>query len=156
MDRSSQDKVAGILAGNEKVMQTFARLFAESFAVYTVEVINRLACAAPEEAGSAPGRPSASVPDDLASAPDWVRAAYERSRGQGVEAESDAEVWPRVVRNSLALALRKQGMTQADLARKLGKSPTVISRILRDPKRSRVRTLEAIASALGLSLAEIL
>ena len=52
--------------------------------------------------------------------------------------------------------MRERGVTQAELARRLDKSPTSISRILRNPERSRVDTIRQIAKALKVDLSGIL
>lgn len=51
--------------------------------------------------------------------------------------------------------LKAKGMTQAALAKKLGVTPAVVNRVLKNPDRSMVATLRKIAKALGVDLYEI-
>jgi len=148
-----KETFAEAFLANEALVQRLGRLFAESFAVYTVEVIARLSRQGTDGGRGAAARSGEATTEQV---PDWVRQAYRRSMEKGVETETADEVRPNAARNQLVLALRDRGMTQADLARKLGRSPTVISRIFRHPERSRLRTLREIAEALDLDLSDIL
>lgn len=76
--------------------------------------------------------------------------------------EGRLETWPlattveRQAGNRLRHLLEQKGMTQADLARKLGVSPAVVNRVLKRPDRSMVATLRRIAVALHADLWEII
>lgn len=135
--------------------------FAKALAVYTVEVLELL-----EDRGLrlSDFESNSPAPTDaesqLRSAPKWVRAAYERAkkvtqRSDAVESE-ERSVQARIIRNRLMLALHRANITQADLANRLGKSASGVSRIFRNPERSRLRTLQAIAKALRVDLSDIL
>ena len=50
---------------------------------------------------------------------------------------------------------KEQGVTQQELAKRLGVTPAVISRVFKIPNRSKVDTLRRIADALGVELVEI-
>jgi transcriptional regulator with XRE-family HTH domain len=52
----------------------------------------------------------------------------------------------------IKLLLDKQGLTQKDLAAKIDKSETSVSLIMKSKTQPRKETLEAIASALGVSV----
>lgn len=95
--------------------------------------------------------------DNLESAPRWVRQAYERAKKvtEPTEQVDTRELRGRLIRNRLMLALKKQNLTQSALADRLGKSRSQISRILGNPERCQVRTLQAIADALDTSLSDI-
>ncbi len=93
---------------------------------------------------------------DLASAPQRGR----RTGREGTETDTPIEVKPseirkNLIRNRLLLALKEQGMTQAELAKKLGKPDSQISRILACPERSKLTTLTEIAQGISVDLSEI-
>lgn len=48
------------------------------------------------------------------------------------------------------------GLTQREIARRVGVSPVVINRIFKNPDRSTVATLRKIAKAMGVKLVELL
>lgn len=135
----------------------FADLFARAFAAFTRELLSmaqrdELSVALAESAKLR----HATGAEALAEAPDWVKQAYERTKDITDGEEIDiGKVRGKLIRDRLLVALRKQGMTQGELARKLKKSPSQISRILRDPERCQVNTLRAIADALNTDLSDI-
>jgi hypothetical protein len=134
--------------------------WAEELAEYTYQLLRRIS---PETisglrvtAPPAVGEPIEDHSVTLETAAAWVREAYARAkkfRGRGLS-ETGARAF--VARDRLLQALRQSHMSQADLARRLGKSPTSISRIFKAPHRSRVTTLQAIAEVLQVELADIL
>lgn len=137
-------------------LEALGRIFADAFARYTVQVLSSAGAQAwsSSPADREPGlEPAADTIDD---APKWVRQAYERAKRGDTEPLPQEQARRRVARNKLVVAMRQRGMTQAELARRLGKSPTSVSRILRNPDRSRVETIRAIAEALDVDLTEIL
>ena len=132
----------------------------EELAEYTYQLLRRLA---PEGMPGLQAVPTARAPEpvedrgaSLATAPEWVREAHARATTSHAGGLSDAGARAFVARDCLLQALRRRNMSQADLARQLGKSPTSISRIFKAPHRSRVTTLQAIAAALQVELADIL
>ena len=140
------------------VVDALVDVLARWWAVYTVELFSMLeerGLALPSRAPRETGAPPAE--DMLAAAPAWVRAAYEQAKTAAEPVHSDErEVRGRLIKNRLALALKKQGMTQSDLARKMGKNPSHVSRVFRDPQRCKLSTLTAIADALGVDISDIL
>lgn len=70
------------------------------------------------------------------------------------------ELTPRVAREVTGIHLRRlvraRGMTQKDLASRLGVNPSVITRVFARPDRARVETLQRIADALGVPLGDLL
>jgi hypothetical protein len=134
--------------------------WAEEVAEYTYQLLRRLAPqwvaglrAAPTNGPAEPVEDGAAV---LEGAPDWVREAYAHARDSNEVGLSDAGARAFVARDCLLQALRRSNMNQAELARRLGKSATSISRIFKAPHRSRVTTLQAIAGVLQVDLADIL
>jgi ribosome-binding protein aMBF1 (putative translation factor) len=63
---------------------------------------------------------------------------------------------PELITQRIKQALSSKGWTQAQLASEIGVSPTVISRVLSRPDRSRVDTLQRISKALGVDLGSLL
>lgn len=140
-----------------KAIEMLGRVFARSFAIYTVEVLSMAERRGLDLGfGWAHAQRPRGDDDPLESAPEWVRQAYEKARevAEPVEA-NEREVRGRLIGTRLSLALKRQDMTQAELARKLGKSPSQISRILRNPERSQLKTLQQIAEALKVDLSDI-
>ena len=132
--------------------QIVADVIARVMATYTVEVIAQL-----KSQGLLQAEDELAATQALASAPDWVRESYARAKANPTPIERDAEdVRAQLIRNRLVLALKRRGMTQADLARNLSKSPSQISRIFRNPQRSRLGTLKTIADAIKVDLSDLL
>ena len=141
--------------------------FAKAFAVYTVEMMRLLderrmdTGHSPEVDEPQPGDASPLSPGqptlDLASAPEWIREAHKRAKGVAKPIHTDpADRRARLIRDRLAIALRRREMTQSALAKRLGKSPSQISRIFKNPERSQLNTLAEIADALEIDLSDII
>lgn len=60
------------------------------------------------------------------------------------------------VQTRLRSALQQSGLTQRQLAERLGVSPAVVTRILQHPERSKLETLLRVAKAMGTDLATVL
>jgi DNA-binding Xre family transcriptional regulator len=134
--------------------------WAEELAEYTYQLLRRLA---PEgivglqvTPPAVVGGPAYDHSASLETAPEWVREAHARATKSSAAGLSDAGARAFVARDRLTQALHRRNMSQAELARQLGKSPTSISRIFKTPHRSRVTTLQAIAAVLQVDLADIL
>lgn len=157
MGRKKSESFVDVLTANKDLTQALGRLFAESFAVFAVEVIARLNGYGPRTEDT-PASEIALPSDEifLETAPAWIKKAYKQSHRKNAEFEVDEDVRPRIARNKLVLALRERGWTQAELARRMKKSPTAISRIFRNPERSRVDTLREVATALDVDLSDLL
>src|SRR6185295_3904804 len=81
-----------------------------------------------------------------------------RSRYQGQKirfTEFDPAVPARKAVSHLKQIFKQRGIKQADIARKLGVAPSVISRVLKHPERSRLSTINDIADAAGIPLGEL-
>lgn len=55
----------------------------------------------------------------------------------------------------LRRVLKERGISQKELAKMLKVTPAVVSRVLKNPDRSKVATLRRMAAALGVELREI-
>lgn len=132
-------------------------IFAKSFAVFAFEILR---LAGKQGNGLADLAGAETAESALATAPDWVKKEYARTKKFIKSAKNlksdEAEFRAKVIRNSLVLALREQGITQAELAKRLKKSPAVISRIFRNPERSRLSSLQKIADALKVDLSDLM
>lgn len=51
---------------------------------------------------------------------------------------------------------KQRRIKQSDIARQLGVAPSVISRVLKHPERSRLETLRKIADAAGIAMIELI
>jgi DNA-binding phage protein len=57
--------------------------------------------------------------------------------------------------NRLRHVASQKGLTQKEIAEKLGVTPAAVNRVFQHPERSKVKTLRRIADALGVELYEI-
>ena len=156
MPPSSSESVVESLLTKEQLTLALGKLFAESFAVYTVEVLCRLnGVAKTQQLGVElpAGAPAVDSPGPL---PDYVKTAYASLSKAGTHYLAASKAASNVARNKLVIALRDKGWTQAELARRMKKSPTVISRAFRNPERRQVKTLRQIATALGVDISDLL
>ena len=158
MSQTRTDSIAELLSRSEAATEVLGRIFARAFATYTVEVLTLLeGKGVPLERVNQAGAAEVFGDDAFAGAPAWVKEAYERTKHtKEVVKPNGEEVRSRIIRNKLAQALQQRGMTQSQLAKQMGKSPAVISRIFRSPERSRLRTLQGIAEALDVDVTDIL
>ncbi|MCB9865706.1 MAG: helix-turn-helix transcriptional regulator [Phycisphaerales bacterium] len=96
-------------------------------------------------------------PDDTCDAiPASLRGVLAAANQPDAPSMSEAEARSRVAGNRLRAALERRKLSQADLARLLGKSPAFVSRVLQNPEKCRITTLRRFADALGADLADIL
>lgn len=65
------------------------------------------------------------------------------------------EVFLQFAGDEIAAARKAAGLTQTQLAKKLGVPQSQISRIERNPDRTTVRTLKKIAKALGVDVSAL-
>ncbi len=93
---------------------------------------------------------------DLADAPAWVQEAFAKSKASSEPGEDMARVGRRVARNSIVVKMRELGLTQKQLAERAGMKPNSVSRILKDPERSRVSTIRKLADALEADISNLL
>ena len=68
-----------------------------------------------------------------------------------INSDTLAEVFAR----RLKQAIKQSPMTQMQIADKIGVAPSVVSRILKKPDRSKLDTLYRIASAIEMPLREL-
>jgi lambda repressor-like predicted transcriptional regulator len=147
------------LAMSAQVGALFGDILASSLARFVVEFLKhaRESGLAFDNSGDQPVPKLNRGEAELEGAPAWVQEAFTALNQSGGETPMGIEeARTKVARNQIMVAMRKKGLTQAALAKKMGKSPTVISRILKNPERSRVTTLQSIATQLDVDLSEIL
>ena len=151
--RHTSDASALAALVQHEAFAEFGTAFARSFAEYTYQVMRRLQSAPTDESDSAPPVARAIAASDL---PPWVRDEYEKMRRGEGRTLSNAAAAALIMRNRLQRALREKDITQAELARRIGSSPAVISRVFKSPQRCRLSTLTRIARELGVEVADIL
>lgn len=135
--------------------------FAKAFAVFVHETETFAGC--PPEAASGPVAPKriSSREDFLAresAAPDDA-PRYNLDRPELAQMQ-EPDDQPLVTTDTLAelfasrlkQAIAQSPMTQKQIATKIGVAPSVVSRILKNPDRSKLETLYRIASAIGMPL----
>ena len=103
-----------------------------------------------EEPGIRSGEPT------LEDAPAWVQEEYAKSKANSEPGEDIARVGRRIARNSIVVKMRQRGLTQKQLAERAGMKPNSVSRILKDPERSRVSTIRKLADALEADISNLL
>lgn len=74
--------------------------------------------------------------------------------GQLTPISFDAQSVRQSIAERVRGAMRKRGMSQAQLAQALKVTPANISRILKSPEKSKIETFQRIASALHVDLGE--
>ena len=86
-----------------------------------------------------------------------VHAANQRAVRAGTlrAVEFDPAKPAKQMGNRLKQLLKQRGVRQAELASALGVAPSVISRVLKHPERSRLATIRSIADAAGIPLNEL-
>lgn len=62
----------------------------------------------------------------------------------------------RLVAARIRQVLKQRGMTQSELAERVGVNPSVISRVLSHPEKAKVETLRSYAEALGIALYSVI
>lgn len=161
------------LAAATLLTEILGNVFAKAFALFTVEVLRLLengdssllealeAAARQRTDGTKPSgvdSPSdGESGEDLSSAADWIKEAYQQAKGNVTPLDTDpVDRRARLMRDRLALSLKRRDMTQSALAKQLGKTPSQISRIFANPQRSRLSTLAGIADALEVDLSDLL
>jgi len=143
------------LRGSEvqSALSVMGQVFAEAFATYTATLLRRLGSEDPKGGAGDMLRKLETLAEELAPAEQKKKAAKKAVTGERATID---ELRPIMMRNKLVLELRSRGITQAELARKVGKAPAAISRILKHPERSRLTTLQQIAEAVDVDLSELL
>ena len=68
----------------------------------------------------------------------------------------DEDTISKAVATRIRWVMNEQGVSQRQLAEQIGVSSSVISRVLKNPDRSKVETIRRIAEALDIELREIL
>lgn len=68
----------------------------------------------------------------------------------------DEDAISKAVATRIRWVMNEQGVSQRQLAEQIGVSSSVISRVLKNPDRSKVETIRRIAEALDIELREIL
>jgi lambda repressor-like predicted transcriptional regulator len=137
------------------MVEQAARLYAKTFAEFAWALLRK---AAAEEVAAV--RSAKLIPDPTASletAPQWLKDASERAKAADpADDVTTEELLPKVARDCILQAMHEKGISQAGLAKALGKSPASVCRILKSPDRSRLRTLRQIAEAIGVDIGSLL
>jgi DNA-binding XRE family transcriptional regulator len=81
--------------------------------------------------------------------------ALER-RGEAEVVEFTADSPAEAAARRLKALAKRQGVSQSELAQRLGVTPAVVSRVFKNPDRSKVQTIRRIAKALGVSVREVI
>lgn len=91
--------------------------------------------------------------DELNALMDAYESAAAAGRQETMEFTADSPA--EAAAHRLRRAARKQGVSQKQLAERLNVTPAVISRVFKNPDRSKLATIRRIAQALGVELHEI-
>lgn len=91
--------------------------------------------------------------DELNAAIDAYESSASADAQETMEFTANSPV--EAATHRLRRVAREQGVTQKELAARLNVTPAVISRVFKNPDRSRLATLRKIAQALDVELHEI-
>ncbi len=135
---------------HSEMLEQYGEAFARALGVFVQEIARGQ-------------RPAVAIP----AADDRDEALHERlharssendqlaKRGQLQPIPFDGDALRQTFSDRIRAVLRKRSMSQKQLAQSLGITPANISRILKRPEKSQVDTLERIAAALGVKLADL-
>jgi len=143
-----------------EIMQRYAEPFARALAVF-VQELSKSDAAGPmhRDAGLTGSADASSEGDDEALMEELARAIEEndalQKAGKLEVIEINQDTASKTVAARLRWIIRDRGLTQKQLAQKIGVTPARISHVLRNPDRSKVDTLRKIACALDIDLRQI-
>lgn len=134
----------------ESIMREFSGPFAHALAVF----VNELREGNQRAKGSALEVPHADVSkgEQRELEAEFAQADDMAEQGTLESLEVTEHTLAEIITLRIRAALEAHGWTQARLAEEIGVSATVISRVLKQPDRSRVATLYRIADVLGMDL----
>lgn len=140
-------------------MDRYAEPFARALAVF----VRELAKSEPGESGAA-GFDYDSLEGNIEQNKDAEQQIAElvkhndrlAAAGQLDSLVLDEDTISKAVATRIRWVMNEQGVSQRQLAEQIGVSSSVISRVLKNPDRSRVKTVRRIAEALDIELREIL
>lgn len=149
-------------SSDAKLLKRFAEPFARAFAVFARDVsMSRAELEAIEGSRLADRQGLGRESED--GSPNLEELARIIERNDALEKKGKLkcfEINEDTASEALAVRLRRiikhRGLTQKELAARIGISPVMISRVLKDPDRSKVDTLRKIAQALDIDLREII
>jgi transcriptional regulator with XRE-family HTH domain len=155
----SVDVVRQLIESRLGGWEALSDAYAKSFAQFCSTLINNLeqsdsrsTADAKYDAAAPTRRGAKSLPPEASPR---VLAAYLEAMKSGATMLTGEAARSVIARDRLLAALRSSGMSQAELARQLDRKPTVISRILKAPERSRLSTLQEIAAALNVDITDL-
>jgi DNA-binding Xre family transcriptional regulator len=136
-------------------MDRFAEPFARAMAVFVAEL--SATGALRDDSGVAPCKRAPSQEQLMHQLAETI-AEQERlaKRGEIESITVDDNAITKAVAARIRWVMHERGVSQADVSDRVGVSPAVISRILKNPGRSRVDTIRKIAKALDVELRDIL
>jgi hypothetical protein len=133
--------------------QTIAQCVADLAVV--VARLSHLVGGEPEPVRPGVAPPSPPDPDGLAAHLARVTREHQR-QGQAVEREAfTPEQSGQFASRRFRDLLRASGITQKELAARLGVAPSALNRVLKNPERSKLATLRRIAAELGREVGQV-
>jgi len=144
----------------DEIMQRYAEPFARALAVF-VQELSKSDAGGPlhRDADLACSADTAAEGDDEALMKELARAIAENDAlekaGKLEVLEINQDTASKAVAGRLRWIIRDRGLTQKQLAAKIGVTPGRISHVLRNPDRSKVDTLRKLARALDIDLRQI-
>ena len=137
----------------EEIMSEFARPFARALAVFVDELTRRQDGPITSSREVYPADVEELDQQELEA--EFAQVDKMASEGTLETLELTERTLPELITFRIRAALEAKGWSQARLAEEIGVSATVISRVLKQPDRSRVATLHRIASVLGIDLSRL-
>jgi DNA-binding Xre family transcriptional regulator len=135
-----------------ELTERYGPAFAKALAIFVKELSNRSEIRSRASAVEAP-----ELPEKLQREAEAEIERNGRLRAAGeLEAIEFTDDSPAIgLANRLRTVIRERRMSQKELAARLGVSPSFVSKVLRDPERSKIATLQRIAEALGTTLRQV-
>jgi len=162
-DYHCKGRVTALDITPQEAVDRYGEAFARAFAVFVQELAgtdarDKTGC------GEAQNHPSDDwsyvEEDDEALARELAQTIKENdalARAGKLEAvEVTDKSASKAIADRLRWIIKDRGLTQRELAKRVGVTPARISHVLRNPDRSKVDTLRRIAQALDINLRQIL
>lgn len=156
-----EEKVTELDLTAHEIMDRFAEPFARALAVFVRESSRRDVLGDADRGDSPPDlskKEGESLDEFLARR--LARAIREHDalekNGTLCSVEVNEESISQAVATRLRWVIKDRGLSQRELAKKIGVTPAALSRVLKNPDSSKVTTLRKISQALDVDLGRIL
>ncbi|MEN6337946.1 MAG: helix-turn-helix transcriptional regulator [Phycisphaerales bacterium] len=140
-----------------------SELFAKAFAVFATDFLKRMraeGCLSQENdmKSDVPWKSWAGFPVELREKleKEMQRNKQLLASGQLQAVEFTSSSAPEAIADRLREIMKEKGLSQSDLAKKMGTSDSVVSKWLKDPSRSKLSTLRRVAKSLDVDVTKLM